>query len=75
MNRVILPQIAASQLNGLTQPVDICDEHGLVLGHFVPLLVDDPMSSCPHTPEQLNGLRSLPATRTLQDIWATLGVQ
>ena len=73
MNRVVLPPIAISQLYQLTQPVDICDEQGIVLGRFVPMIDQDPMNSCPYNAEQLNKLQALPGVRALKEIWATLG--
>jgi hypothetical protein len=36
MTRVRLDPETLAKLNGLTGPVDFCDEQGHVVGHFVP---------------------------------------
>ena len=36
MNKVILDAETVAKLHGLTGPLDLCDEQGQVLGHFVP---------------------------------------
>jgi hypothetical protein len=36
MNDVVMPEIVASQLQGLPHPVNLCNESGEMLGCFVP---------------------------------------
>ncbi|MFO0810374.1 MAG: hypothetical protein U0746_17255 [Gemmataceae bacterium] len=36
MNKVILTDDLRSQLNGLNQPVEVCEPSGQTVGHFVP---------------------------------------
>lgn len=36
MNKVLLNAETAAKLSGLTVPLDLCDEQGQILGHFVP---------------------------------------
>jgi hypothetical protein len=36
MNKVLLDAQTLAKLNGLTGPLDICDEQGQILGRFVP---------------------------------------
>jgi hypothetical protein len=36
MNRVLLNPSVRKQLNGLNEPLEICDEGGQTLGHFLP---------------------------------------
>jgi len=38
MTQIILDPSASSRLNDLTEPVDLCDPSGRVLGRFVPLI-------------------------------------
>lgn len=41
MNEVVLPEIVASQLQGLPHPINLCNASGEKLGCFVPAV--DPM--------------------------------
>ena len=38
MTQIILDASVSSKLNDLTQPVELCDPSGRVLGRFVPLI-------------------------------------
>jgi hypothetical protein len=38
VTRVIVDAILRSKLHGLTEPLELCDETGQVLGHVVPAL-------------------------------------
>jgi len=41
MTQVILDAATLAKLNGLNGPLEFCDEHGHVLGQFVPVPADD----------------------------------
>jgi hypothetical protein len=36
MSRLTVDSATLAKLQGLSAPVDLCDEHGRVVGHFVP---------------------------------------
>jgi hypothetical protein len=36
MSRLTVDSATLAKLHGLSQPMDLCDEQGRVLGHFVP---------------------------------------
>jgi len=36
MSRLTVDSVTLAKLQGLSQPMDVCDEQGRVLGHFVP---------------------------------------
>jgi len=36
MSRLTVDSATLAKLEGLSQPVDFCDEQGRILGHFVP---------------------------------------
>jgi hypothetical protein len=38
MMRVVVDAVLRSKLHGLTEPLELCDESGQVLGHVVPTL-------------------------------------
>jgi len=70
------PQLR-SKLNGLNEQLEICDEAGNTLGHFVPealyreLLVT--WSKTHLSDEELERRRQEPRGRTLAEIWQSLG--
>jgi hypothetical protein len=76
MSRVILDQQMRSKLNGLNEQVEICDESGNTLGHFVPeslyreFLVAWSRSNL--SDEDLERRRQEPRGRTLAEIWQKL---
>lgn len=41
MTQIILDSNASSKLDALTQPVEVCDPAGRVLGKFLPRGIDD----------------------------------
>jgi hypothetical protein len=57
MNRVIIDQNVSSQLDEVSQPVELCDESGKLLGHFVPTSSVDPSVSCPFSDKELAKMR------------------
>jgi hypothetical protein len=77
MSRVILDAQLRSKLNGLIEQLEICDETGQTLGHFVPepLYRELLMAwSKAHLPDaELERRRQEPRGRTLAEIWQSLG--
>lgn len=69
MNRVVIDHNVSSQLDGASQPVEICDEDGKLLGHFVPTSSLNPSASCPYSDVDLAKMRGESGGRSLNDIW------
>jgi hypothetical protein len=77
MNKITLDDTLRAKLNGLNEVLEVCDESGQSLGHFLPaeeyhklLYTTD---YCPYTEEELE--RSLQESdgRPLVEIWRSLG--
>lgn len=72
MSRVVLDPQLQSKLNGLNEQLEICDETGRTLGHFIPqrlyreLLVA--WSKANLSDEELERRRQEPRGRTLAEI-------
>ena len=49
MTRVILDEMLRSKLHNLSQPLELCDEAGRVLGHIFPMV--DPSQYEPREPQ------------------------
>jgi len=77
MSKMVLNPQLHTQLNGLHEQVEICDEAGKTLGHFVPeslyreLLVA--WSKANLSDAELERRRQEPRGRTLAEIWKSLG--
>ncbi len=76
MNKVILDSELKSKLNGLDEQVEICDETGRTVGHFLPAGLYEQMLLAwakEHiTDEELERRRQEPRGRTLAEIWKNL---
>lgn len=72
MQTITLDSQFSAKLMTPNQPVELRDETGRVLGHFMPL--DRPLGEgvCPHTDEEIEQLRSQPGGRPLAEIWKSL---
>ena len=79
MSKITLDATLRSKLNGLNQALEICDETGDTVGHFLPAGVYQKMlyriaeAQCPQTPEQLAAMRKETGGKTLAEIWKSLG--
>ncbi len=79
MSKITLDSALRSKLNGLNEALEICDETGATVGHFVPagahrkFLYQIAESQCPYTREQLDEMRKQTGGRTLKEIWKELG--
>jgi hypothetical protein len=76
MGKIVLDADLRAKLNGLNETVEVWDESGRLLGHFVPLAPPvEPI--CPWDPtitlEELERRRQEPGGRTLPEIWKRLG--
>ena len=78
MNVVVLNPELKGQLNGLNEDLELQDESGNTLGHFVPteqyrkMLYAWVESTCPFTEDELEARSKQPATRTWEQIKARL---
>jgi hypothetical protein len=74
MSAVVLGPEFTSKLNGLNEDLELRDETGRVLGHFVPSDLYHKMLSawaeltCSKTAEELEQLRQQPGTQTWAEI-------
>ena len=79
MSKIVLDQTLRSKLNGLNEPMEVCDESGTTLGHFLPsaqyqkLLYQVAEAACPHTAKELEELQKETGGVTLKEIWKSLG--
>lgn len=72
MNRIVINQNTSSQLDALSQPVELRDETGKLLGHFIPTSSLAASASCPYSEDGLTAMRSESDGRTLNEIWNSL---
>jgi len=82
MKQVTLDPILRSQLNGLSEEqLEILDEKGQTLGHFLPAALYKKMlyaaveTSCPFSKEELERRAKETGGRSLAEIWKSLGVK
>lgn len=75
VNRITVPESLKTELDGVAQPVELVDEAGRRLGHFVPTPVPGPADQCPYSPEELEQMRSERGGRPLKEIWPSLGAK
>jgi hypothetical protein len=77
MNKIRLDETLMARLNGLNEPMELCDEAGRALGHFLPAdLYNQILYSsdfCPHTEDEIQESLQEPLGRPLTEIWKSLG--
>jgi hypothetical protein len=77
MPKVILDETLRAKLNGLNEPLELCDETGGTLGHFLPADVYREIivawSKARTSDEELERRMQQPGGRTLAEIWQRLG--
>ena len=75
MSKVILDADLRRKLNGLNEPLEICDENGQSVGHFLPTPVFDELfysalaAESPHSKEELRRRHQESGGRPLAEIW------
>ena len=72
MNRLTIDHHASTQFGGVSQPVEVFDEDGNLLGHFVPKALLDPAASCPYSEAELARMRAEAGGRSLSEIRGSL---
>ena len=75
MHQITVDSPLKAQLAGLVQPVEVVDETGRSLGHFVPAQATIVSDDCPYSAEELAHMQSAEGGRPLAEIWKSLGVQ
>jgi hypothetical protein len=79
MNRVTVDESLRGKLNGLDEPLELCDETGQTVGHFLPPELYREMllalARAAISDEELEERRREPGGRTLAEIWERLGRQ
>mgnify|MGYP001827051714 CR=1 FL=1 len=72
MNRITVRDPLKTQLDGLAEPVEVVDESGRRLGHFVPSLATMASDDCPYSSEELERMRGEEGGRPLRGLWKSL---
>ena len=76
MPKVIVDDALRSELDGHDAPVEVCDQSGRTLGHFVPVSATRhqqiALDDCPYTEEELARMQRETGGRALEEIWKGL---
>ncbi|MCO6457903.1 MAG: hypothetical protein J5I93_21580 [Pirellulaceae bacterium] len=75
MNRITVGESLTHQLESLAGPVELVDESGRSLGHFVPRQTEGTSDNCPLTEDELRAMRAEQGGRPLSEIWKSLGAK
>jgi hypothetical protein len=79
MGRLTLDTDLRNKLNGLNEPIEVCDEAGRTVGHFLPADIYDELfykalaAESPHPEDELKRRHHEVGGRSLADIWRRLG--
>jgi hypothetical protein len=77
MEKICLDAASRAQLSGFSTPVEVCDESGQTLGHFLPAPLYGQIlvawSRAEISDEELERRRNEPGGSSLQEIWERLG--
>jgi hypothetical protein len=77
MQKIILDPALKAKLNNLEEHLEVCDESGKIVGHFLPTDAYNDMvmawAESQITEEELERLRQEPRGRPLAEIWKSLG--
>lgn len=75
MTKLTLDPVLRSKLNGLDEPIEVCDEAGQTVGHFLPSSLYDDLfyaalsAESPHSKEELRRRHQESQGRSLAEIW------
>jgi hypothetical protein len=76
MSKVIVDDVLGSKLGAYATTVELCDQSGRLLGHFVPVsreeTISQPEDGCPYTEAELRAAIDERGGRTLAEIWKSL---
>lgn len=77
MDRVTADEVLRSKLGNFTGPLEVCDEKGKIVGHFLPLetykaLLYSSLKEPHFSKEDLEDRFNAPGGKSLQEIWKGL---
>jgi hypothetical protein len=78
MSKILLDAELRARLNGLNEEMQVCDEAGRVVGHFLPvdayrrLLYARLAQECPYSPEELEQMHQQTGGQSLVEFWQGL---
>ncbi|HEV3448958.1 MAG TPA: hypothetical protein VG099_30255 [Gemmataceae bacterium] len=79
MSRITIDEVLRSKLNGLNAEIELCDEAGKTVGHFLPEETYKQLVyawlNAQISDEELDRRDQEPGGSTLQEIWKRLGRQ
>jgi hypothetical protein len=77
MSKIILDSIWQAKLNGFEEPLEVCDEAGKTLGHFLPEAIYrsfvQAWASSQISDAEIIELQKQSGGRSLAEIWKSLG--
>lgn len=79
MEKLELDTALRSKLGSLSKHIEVCDESGAIVGHFLPATLYDDLfyaalaQETPYTPEELRARLDKTGGRSLKEIWRDLG--
>lgn len=74
MHHAVIPDMLTSQFTGLSEPIELRDKSGCILGVFTPAIRRAP-GEPEDTLEELEAAFNEPGGRSLEQIWRELGVR
>ena len=80
MSKITLDAELRAKLNGLDQPLELCDADGQTLGHFLPaaeyrkLIYAAVNASCRLSEEEMDRRRNEGGGLSLSEFWKRMGV-
>jgi hypothetical protein len=81
MSKITLDNDLRAKLSGLNEYLEICDETGQTLGHFLPSALYKKFvyaalaAECPYDAEELARLHQETGGRPLAELWKELGTE
>jgi hypothetical protein len=81
MGRLTLDPDLRNKLNGLNEPMEVCDEGGQIVGHFLPAKLYEELfyvalaAESPHSKDELKRRHREAGGRSLAEIWKRLGCE
>ena len=75
MNQIVVDNPLGARFDALLQPVEVVDQTGRKLGHFVPRRATIGPDDCPYSAEELERMHSEEGGRPLTEIWKSLGAR
>ena len=75
MNQIVVDSSVGSKFQAAILPVEVLDETGRRLGHFVPNRATTAPDDCPYSAEELQRMQGEEGGRPLAAIWKSLGAK